>query len=148
MIAYKFRASDMVYDCPVELPDGPTIPKFHTRQAPPEQAGHYAVMRGGWILVEGKKPDEPVPPTPVPTPDDLKMIGVEILGVMCSATRDDQDGLTAVAVGVTMARANGQVFPATKFYFANGNDLVITDENFDAIYSTWVPFRQSFYSPE
>jgi len=79
---------------------------------------------------------------------DLKMTGVEILGVMCSATRDDQNGLTAVAFGVTLARMSGQTFPDTIFYFENGNSLVITDENFDHIYSTWTPFRQSFFSPE
>jgi len=64
MIVYKFRQSDMVYDGTVELPDGPTIPPYHTRQAPPEQAGYYAVMRNGWILIEGEKPPAPPPPDP------------------------------------------------------------------------------------
>lgn len=87
-------------------------------------------------------------PEPEPTPEDLKLQGVEILGVMCSATRDDQNGLSAVAVGVTMARAAGQAFPDTQFYFANGNSLIITDDNFDQVYATWVPFRQSFFAPQ
>lgn len=83
----------------------------------------------------------PQPPAP-----DPKMVGVEILGVMCSATNQDQSGLSAVALGVTIARSNGQTFPATRFEFANGNSLVITDANFNAIYSAWVPFRQSFFA--
>lgn len=59
MIIYRFR-EDMVYDCEVEVPDGTTaIPKFHTFQAPPEKEGHYALMQGGWILVEGEKPAWP-----------------------------------------------------------------------------------------
>jgi hypothetical protein len=76
----------------------------------------------------------------------LKLSGVEILGVMCSATKEDQSGLSAVALGVTIARAGGQVFPATRFEFQNGNSLVITDANFNQIYGAWVPFRQSFFA--
>jgi len=76
----------------------------------------------------------------------LKLSGVEILGVMCSATKDDQSGLSAVALGVTIARANGQTFPATRFEFQNGNSLVITDANFNAVYAAWAPFRQSFFA--
>jgi hypothetical protein len=64
MIVYKFRQSDRVFDGTVELPDGPTIPPYHTRTPPPEKAGHYAVMRNGWILVEGAVPDKPIPPEP------------------------------------------------------------------------------------
>jgi hypothetical protein len=64
MIVYKFRPEDRVYDGPVELPDGPAIPKYHTFQAPPEKPGFYAVMGAGWILVEGEKPPPPLPPEP------------------------------------------------------------------------------------
>ena len=64
MIVYKFRESDMVYDGSVELPDAPTIPPYHTWQAPPVQAGYYAVMRGGWVLIEGETPPAPPPPDP------------------------------------------------------------------------------------
>jgi len=78
--------------------------------------------------------------------DQRKRTGVEILGVMCSVTKEDQSGLSAVALGVTIARANGQTFPATRFEFENGNSLVITDANFNEIYGTWVPFRQSFFA--
>ena len=88
----------------------------------------------------------PVVPPPEPTEDERKMTGVEILGVMCSATKEDQSGLSAVALGVTIARAGGQTFPPTRFEFENGNSLVITDANFNEIYGTWVPFRQSFFA--
>jgi hypothetical protein len=75
MIIYKFRP-DMVYDCEVEVPDGTTIiPKFHTFQAPPEQEGYYAVMQGGWILVEGEKPVYPPVPVPPPPPTPEQIIG-------------------------------------------------------------------------
>lgn len=88
------------------------------------------------------------PPEPEPTPDELKIKGVEILGVMCSATRDDQVGLSAISIGVMNARNVGQTFPATQFYFANGNTLVIDDGNFDELYAAWVAFRQSFFLPQ
>jgi hypothetical protein len=76
-----------------------------------------------------------------------KMTGVSILGVMCSATKTDQSGLSAVALGVTLARMAGATFPDTKFEFENGSSLVVTDENFDTIYAAWAPFRQSFFRP-
>jgi hypothetical protein len=86
------------------------------------------------------------PPAPEPSDEDRKLIGTLINGVMCSATKDDQNGLSALAVGVTLARMSGQAFPATQFSFSNGSKLVITDDNFDSIYSQWVPFRQSFFA--
>lgn len=70
MIVYKFRESDRVYAGTVELPDGPTIPPYHTFQAPPEKAGHYAVMQNGWVLIEGETPAEP-PPPPQPDPKEV-----------------------------------------------------------------------------
>ena len=75
-----------------------------------------------------------------------KQTGVEILGVLCSATKDDQNGLTAVAMGVTLARMSLTTFPDTVFEFSNGNTLTITDSNFNDIYAAWVPFRQSFFA--
>lgn len=76
----------------------------------------------------------------------LRLSGVEILGVMCSATKGDQAGLSAVALGITIARSNGQVFPSTRFEFENGNSLIITNNNFDQVYAIWAPFRQSFFA--
>jgi len=57
-----------------------------------------------------------------------------------------QNGLTAIATGVTLARAASSTFADTVFKFSNGNTLTITDANFNAIYAAWVPFRQSFFA--
>ena len=75
-----------------------------------------------------------------------KRTGIEILGVLCSATKEDQNGLTAIAMGVTLARMSSTTFPDTVFEFSNGNVLTITDANFNSIYAAWVPFRQSFFA--
>lgn len=83
----------------------------------------------------------------IPTDDDLKLAGVEILGVMCSATRNDQNGLVAVALEYNMKHGAGQTLGDTVFKFENGNTLLITDANFLSVYSTWAPFRQSFFTP-
>jgi hypothetical protein len=76
-----------------------------------------------------------------------KVEGIEILGVMCSATGKDQAGLSAVAVGAMRAEQAGQAFADTSFRFENGAVLTITPENFGAIEAIWTPFRQSFFSP-
>jgi hypothetical protein len=71
MIIYRFRP-DMIYDCEVEVPDGTkAIPPYHTFQKPPEQEGHYAIMMGGWKLLEGEKPSYPPPPLPEPEPEPV-----------------------------------------------------------------------------
>jgi hypothetical protein len=75
-----------------------------------------------------------------------KLAGVEILGVMCSATKEDQMGLTAVGVDYSMTTAAGGTFADTEFNFQNGSKLIITNENFSTIYNLWVPFRRSFFS--
>ena len=60
MIAYKYRFQDMVYEGPVYLPDGPSIPKYHTFTAPPEMTeNQHAVMNGGWQIVDGPSPAVP-----------------------------------------------------------------------------------------
>lgn len=74
------------------------------------------------------------------TPSQSKLQGIEFQGVMCSATSIDQSGLTAVYI---LVKLNGG---STDFYFENGNKLNITPSNFDAFYSVWVAFRQSFFS--
>jgi len=76
-----------------------------------------------------------------------KQTGIEILGVMCSATKEDQMGLTAVGLDYSMTTAGGGTFSSTKFEFSNGNTLVITADNFSTIYNLWVPFRRSFFTP-
>jgi len=78
---------------------------------------------------------------------DSKITGIEILGVMCSATKEDQMGLTAIGLDYSMTASAGDKFESTKFEFANGNSLVITHDNFLSIYGIWVPFRKSFFLP-
>jgi hypothetical protein len=87
--------------------------------------------------------EPPLPPLPVVL--DPKMIGIEFDGVMCSATGLDQNGLNAV---FTAIQVQGAAFPATRFKFDNGNELVITagpDGNYQAFMDVWLPFRQSFF---
>lgn len=62
MIIYHFRPYDMAYDYSVEVPDSPAIPPYFAFEAPPQKDGYYAIMRNGWVLVEGSLP-------PVPAPD-------------------------------------------------------------------------------
>ncbi len=76
MIAYKFRQQDHVFVGAVEFADGPTIPSYHTWSPPPEQDGFHAVMRNGWVLVEGPTPPEP-PPPPGLEPDYAELARVE-----------------------------------------------------------------------
>jgi hypothetical protein len=75
-----------------------------------------------------------------------KLTGVLILGVMCSATKKDQSGMLAVGFNKLLVDAAGQAFPSTKFEFENGNELVITADNYAAIQALWVPFRQTFFA--
>lgn len=70
---------------------------------------------------------------------ELKMIGVEFEGVMCSATKDDQDGVLAAFVGI-----NSGLMTQTNVKFENGSRLVLNADNLAAFGAVWVPFRQSF----
>lgn len=65
MFVSKVRG-DGVFDGLVEFPDGTNrIPSGHTFSLPPEiPEGFHAVMRGGWVLVEGEAPVFPKPPSP------------------------------------------------------------------------------------
>lgn len=67
MIIYHFRPYDMAYDYSVEVPDGPSIPPFFAFEKPPEKNGYHAVMKEGWVLVEG-----PLPPLPPPDPNEAR----------------------------------------------------------------------------
>ena len=78
----------------------------------------------------------------------LKLSGVEILGVMCSATKQDQNGMTAIGLATLLARSSGGILPQTEMKFENGNSLVITDANFNQVQAIWLPFRQSFFAAE
>jgi len=92
-------------------------------------------------LEEGNEPEPADPPPPL----DPKLVGVEFEGVMCSATRDDQNGLVAVIIAYQLQGAN---FQSTEFQFVNGNKLVLTTQNVQQFMAVWIPFRQSFFVPE
>jgi hypothetical protein len=92
-------------------------------------------------LAEG---NTPLPADPPPPPDP-KMVGIEFEGVMCSATRDDQNGLVAVIIAHQLQKAS---FQPTEFQFVNGNCLLMTYENLPKFLAVWMPFRQSFFKPE
>jgi hypothetical protein len=79
------------------------------------------------------------------TPGDPKLAGIEFEGVMCSATAADQNGLSALLMAIQF---QGAAFQPTRFYFENGNTLVISLENYQAFAATWLPFRQSFFTVE
>jgi len=68
-----------------------------------------------------------------------KQQGIEIFGVMCSATGEDQNGLLAVQAWLSSGGA------PTVFRFSNGNDLELTTDNYQEFAATWMPFRQSFF---
>lgn len=86
----------------------------------------------------------PLPKDPEPAPD-LKLIGVDFEGTMCSATMEDQNGLIAVLVAYQIAGSN---FAPTRFSFSNNNELVITKDNIQSFMAIWMPFRQSFFLAE
>lgn len=69
---------------------------------------------------------------------EVKMVGIEFEGVMCSATAEDMWGLSSVQDYV----AGGMDTP---FKFDNGNVLVLTSTNIAAFQAVWVPFRASFF---
>ena len=75
---------------------------------------------------------------PPPKPVNLKLQGVEFAGVMCSATKEDMWGLSAVRSWV----ASGQ---DVAFEFDNGNVLTLSLANMAAFEAVWVPFRASFF---
>ena len=75
---------------------------------------------------------------------DAMFTGVEFAGVMCSAKKEDQDGLLAV---LTAYQLQGETFQPTRFDFRNGNALVLTRDNIQQFLAVWMPFRQSFFNP-
>jgi len=71
-------------------------------------------------------------------PSVSKLKGVLFDGVMCSATAEDQHGLSDIESFVM----GGQ---PVYFSFENGNKLVLTSSNWVAFRTAWVTFRQSFF---
>ena len=69
MLVSKVR-QDGVFDGPVEVPDGTfVIPTGHTFTPPPDiPPGHHAIMRDGWVIVPGEKPEWP------PRPSEAELI--------------------------------------------------------------------------
>jgi hypothetical protein len=118
----------------------PTIPE-----------GHRAKWNGAWVFEEIPQP-EPEPKPESLTPEQIaateranqKWVGIEFEGVMCSATREDQNGLIAVLLAFQM---QGAQFKPTEFHFANGSKLVLSQANIPEFIGVWMPFRQSFFSP-
>lgn len=98
-----------------------------------------ALINGEWVQQWKEQAVE------APPPADPKLTGVEFEGVMCSATNADQAGLTAVLLAIQL---QGAAFPATRFKFDNGNEVVIHLGNYQAFMATWLPFRQSFFRAE
>lgn len=92
-------------------------------------------------LEKGNTPE----PADAPPPPDPKMVGIEFDGVMCSATRDDQNGMVAVIVAFTLQK---EKFQPTIFTFVNGSKLKLTAQNIQQFLGVWMPFRQSFFKPE
>ena len=84
---------------------------------------------------------EPLPPTD----EELKKTGIEILGVMCSATKEDQNGMIAIGFDKLTNTLAGTQMGSTTMEFENGSELVITDENFSEVDALWRPFRKSFF---
>lgn len=68
----------------------------------------------------------------------LKLEGVSIGGVMCSATSQDMWGLSSVRAWVE----SGQ---NVNFKFDNDNELLLTSANLAAFEAIWIPFRASFF---
>lgn len=77
-----------------------------------------------------------------------KITGIEFNGVMCSATGDDQAGLSALLLKHTVLKLSGQKMPDVHFRFENGNILTINSDNIEELDAIWTPFRMSFFPPQ
>jgi hypothetical protein len=114
-----------------------------------EYEGETVTLREETIYHEARElpvaPVRPLVETPAEwratslSPVSAKMAGVEIEGVMCSATAEDMWGLSAIE---SYVRAGID----TKFKFANGGVLTLTSASIDAFREIWVPFRASFFN--
>ena len=120
------------------------VPKNSTTKSPPELEGDEVAkwLGDGWEVLSAR-PSEPAPP--LPTPAELKLTGIEILGVMCSATKEDQNGMIAIGFDKLTNTLAGTQMGATTMEFENGSELIITDENFSVVDALWRPFRKSFF---
>ena len=80
-----------------------------------------------------------------PESERSKRRGVNFNGRRVSVTKADQDGMTAIATWFMYERAAGRVPTPTRLRFSNGANIVITNNNFDDLYTSWSEFRQSFF---
>jgi hypothetical protein len=71
-----------------------------------------------------------------------KLVGIEFEGIMCSATKEDQNGLLAVYMAYQI---QGDSFEPTVYEFENKNTLILTKDNIQDFIDIWMPFRQSFF---
>ena len=71
-----------------------------------------------------------------------KLVGIEFEGIMCSATKEDQNGLLAVYMAYQI---QGDSFEPTVYEFENKNTLILTKNNIQDFINIWMPFRQSFF---
>ena len=65
--------------------------------------------------------------------------GFEFDGVQCSATRQDQRGIMAMAIGFQMGIAS-----ETQFKFTNGSMLEVDSDNIGRLEATFAEFRELF----
>ena len=77
-----------------------------------------------------------------------QLVGIEFQGVMCSATGDDQTGLSAIFLKHSLAKMAGKTFPDVHFRFENGSRLTLNAGNIDDLDAVWTPFRMSFFPHE
>ena len=122
----------------------------------PDSASVQIALQNGCTMVQDRHPQTNAPVTTsnfeevaqacVSDSDwaaHLKLKGSEVLGVMCSATKEDQAGLSAVLLAFQL---QGTAFTPTEFSFSNGNRLTLTKDNMAQFIATWLPFRQSFFA--
>ncbi len=76
-----------------------------------------------------------------------QLIGIEFNGVMCSATAEDQNGLSALLLKHALAKMTAQQLPDIHFRFENGNVLTLNSNNIEGLDAVWTPFRLSFFPP-
>lgn len=74
-----------------------------------------------------------------------KLTGIEFESVMCSATSEDQHGLSGIWMQFALAQMSGETMPPVNFHFENGTHLVLNTENLDTFKAAWLPFRMSFF---
>lgn len=118
------------------------IRKFDNAHIPKDELNPDYLVYLEWIA-KGNEPDAAL--QIASTPINPKLAGIEFNGVMCSATKEDQDGLLAVLVAYQL---QGSAFQETEYRFINGSTLKINKDNINDFIAAWIPFRQSFFIPK